>query len=552
MSYKWPGIPNGDYSFDHGRAVWNRIINFLRRLCEKLDGDLVDASADRRGLMTAGDKDKLDGVEPGAEVNQNAFSGVKVGSGTIEAGSKTDVVELVAGNAITLTADAAAKRLTVAVTDNTFEMKGNAITGLSVSGTTVTYTKGDGTTGTITTQDTTYSDASQSVHGLMSVDDKIKLDGITAGAEPNQHAFASVLVGNTHVAADVESDTLTLVAGSNITLTADATNNKITISSTDTVYTHPTTSGNKHIPSGGASKQLLFWSADGTAAWGDDTWINRSGTPLTTLSGIDNRSPDDTFGIWDGNDGGTGRLFLYSSANFHSGATLELFGANYAGTSFTAGAFYLTTGGTSNNHQLVGSPSGNLFWDSNKIITVADTATTSTAGAMSASDKVKLDGIATGAEVNQNAFSNVKIGNSTIAADSTTDTLTIAAGDYISLTADATNDKVTIGLSMPVVNGTLTATSNVSSNYSSVFRCGRVGYLMIGCGVVAAAKTAWTNTTLYTSSIKPAKNVYQVVHNQDNTSSGCIEITTSGDVILHTYGKALTDGFIRCSVVFAV
>ena len=39
---------------------------------------------------------------------------------------------------------------------------------------------------------------------------------------------------------------------------------------TDTVYTHPTTAGNKHIPSGGSSGQILRWSADGTAVWGDD------------------------------------------------------------------------------------------------------------------------------------------------------------------------------------------------------------------------------------------------------------------------------------------
>lgn len=39
---------------------------------------------------------------------------------------------------------------------------------------------------------------------------------------------------------------------------------------TDTVYTHPTTSGNKHIPAGGSSGQILRWSADGTAVWGTD------------------------------------------------------------------------------------------------------------------------------------------------------------------------------------------------------------------------------------------------------------------------------------------
>ncbi|MDF2841760.1 MAG: hypothetical protein K0R00_186 [Herbinix sp.] len=48
---------------------------------------------------------------------------------------------------------------------------------------------------------------------------------------------------------------------------------------TDTVYTHPTTSGNKHIPSGGASGQVLKYSADGTAVWGTDN------DTVTTING---------------------------------------------------------------------------------------------------------------------------------------------------------------------------------------------------------------------------------------------------------------------------
>ena len=38
----------------------------------------------------------------------------------------------------------------------------------------------------------------------------------------------------------------------------------------NTVYTHPTSSGNKHIPSGGSAGQILRWSSDGTAVWGSD------------------------------------------------------------------------------------------------------------------------------------------------------------------------------------------------------------------------------------------------------------------------------------------
>ena len=43
---------------------------------------------------------------------------------------------------------------------------------------------------------------------------------------------------------------------------------------TDTVYTHPTTAGNKHIPSGGASGNLLGYSANGTAQWVAPSTIN--------------------------------------------------------------------------------------------------------------------------------------------------------------------------------------------------------------------------------------------------------------------------------------
>ena len=52
---------------------------------------------------------------------------------------------------------------------------------------------------------------------------------------------------------------------------------------TNTVYTHPTTSGNKHIPSGGKEGQILRWSADGTAVWGaDNTYSDMKGATSST------------------------------------------------------------------------------------------------------------------------------------------------------------------------------------------------------------------------------------------------------------------------------
>ena len=79
------------------------------------------------------------------------------------------------------------------------------------------YLRGDGTWATPT--NTTYGDATTSAHGLMTAADKAKLNGIASNA-----------------------------------------NN----------YSHPTSSGNKHIPAGGSAGQILRWSADGTATWGAD------------------------------------------------------------------------------------------------------------------------------------------------------------------------------------------------------------------------------------------------------------------------------------------
>ena len=69
-----------------------------------------------------------------------------------------------------------------------------------------------------------------------------KLSGIEANAEVNQRAFSNIKIGSTTIEADNKTDTLNIVAGSNIILTPDATNDKITIASTNTpTFTNLTT-----------------------------------------------------------------------------------------------------------------------------------------------------------------------------------------------------------------------------------------------------------------------------------------------------------------------
>ena len=69
-------------------------------------------------------KNKLDGIEAGAEVNQNAFSivGVKVGSTTtnVAADTKTDTVTFIQGTNVTLTPDATNDTIKIAATDTTY------------------------------------------------------------------------------------------------------------------------------------------------------------------------------------------------------------------------------------------------------------------------------------------------------------------------------------------------------------------------------------------------------------------------------------------------
>lgn len=87
----------------------------------------------------------------------------------------------------------------------------------------------------------TYSLADHTYSGLMSSADKQKLDGIAEGATKTS-------------------------------INASSTSGCINVNGTDiTVYAHPTGDGNKHIPAGGKTGQILKWSAKGTAEWADDT-----------------------------------------------------------------------------------------------------------------------------------------------------------------------------------------------------------------------------------------------------------------------------------------
>jgi hypothetical protein len=161
----------------------------------------LPATQTEDGLMSASDKIKLDGIEDGSEVNQNAFSSFKVDDEPLVLSkNKTDTFYVVSGDNITVTSD------------------------------------GETNTITISAKDTTYEDATQETSGLMSASDKTKLDGIEDGSEVNQNAFSIITVGTVDIEADDKTDKITFTAGDNVTLTPSISSKNINISAKDTTY----------------------------------------------------------------------------------------------------------------------------------------------------------------------------------------------------------------------------------------------------------------------------------------------------------------------------
>ena len=214
----------------------------------------------------------------------------------------------------------------------------------------------------------THNAATTSAAGFMSAADKAKLDGISISADANQNAFSNVAVGSTTIAADTTTDTLTLVAGSNVTITPDAATDKITIAATDTKYSNATT-GTSGLMSATDKAKL-----DGITTSADSVSFSRSltsGTKVGTIT-INGTATD-----------------LYAPTNTDTkysdmvGATTSTAGTHGLVPAPAAGAAtrYLRSDGT---------------WQVPPNTTYG-VATTGSNGLMSAADKTKLDGIATGA-----------------------------------------------------------------------------------------------------------------------------------------------------------
>ena len=139
------------------------------------------------------------------------------------------------------------------------------------------------------------------------------------------------------------------------------------------------------------------------------------------------------------------------------------------------------------------------------------------ASAFSALDTAVKNAVAGGGEVNQNAFSNVKVGSTTIAADTKTDTLELAAGTGITLTPDATTDKVTI----KVTDNTY---ADKSHNHGNLTNDGKIG------ATAGKVVTTSTNGTLVASDTISADNVPSL--NASKINAGTFDVARIPNITL--------------------
>ena len=243
---------------------------------------------------------------------------------------------------------------------------GNAIKGLSASGTTITYTKNDGTTGTITTQDTKYTAGSGlslsgtqfsvNTNGSVASGNTGVLNGGTVYSEVRPTADGTFVKKTNTTAANLTAlDTASKNAikgvsasGSTLTLTkGDGTTSTVTLADNDTKYTAGSglslsgtqfsvntngsvASGNTGVMSGGTVYSEVRPTADGT-------FVKKANTTAANLTALDTASKNAIKGLsvsgktitYTKGDGSTGTITTQDTT-YTAGSGLTLNGTQFS------------------------------------------------------------------------------------------------------------------------------------------------------------------------------------------------------------------------------
>ena len=249
------------------------------------------------------------------------------------------------------------------------------VSGMSIAGKVITFTKGDGTEDTLTTQDTTYNNATTSDDGLMSSEDKTKLNGIATGANNYTHpSYTSKTSGLYKITVDGTGHVSTATAVEKTDITA------LGIPAQDTTYSTAT----------------------------DDTDGLMSSEDKTKLDGIASGANNYTHPSFTAKSSGLYKITVNNQGHVSATANVaksDIVALGIPGQDTTYSTFKAATSSTAGGTGLVPAPAagaqskylrGDGTWQTPPNTTYS-VATVDDNGLMSATDKAKLDGIATGA-----------------------------------------------------------------------------------------------------------------------------------------------------------
>lgn len=160
-------------------------------------------------------------------------------------------------------------------------------------------------------------------------------------------------------------------------------------------------------------------------------------------------------------------------------------------------------------------------------------ATTSSAGFMSAEDKAKLDGIQSGAEVNQNAFTSIRVQDSsgsakfTHSADSKTDTYTIREGGGVVITAPADD-------TIQIAHADTSSQGSVNNSGATVIQ----GVTLDGYGHVTALKSVQITPSLIGAAPASHSHAWSEISGKPSTFPPSSHTHSASDITSGTIAAA--------------